>query len=252
MRANLNDNDLNRTFTFTVKQPRKANGEAGEEITKILDAEKFSKTLLKTSGAVADGELTCMDLPLDRVLWKKIVNNNYAQPKRSRGGSSGAQGAAFSTSTNNWGASQVDISSYDTIHANLPCPHFDSQRIYGVYGYNKDIQKMGVSTRIFVSWGGVIREAMTIEKHIQMKPIILFNFSTFMNRQMLSDKLAALKSKELQMHAIQHAKHQAAVQAFHRQAELVLEEEQRQEEQEQEQKTATRRSRRLQERKENN
>jgi hypothetical protein len=263
MRANLNDCDLNRTFNYTVKQPRQDNGEAGAETTTILDAEKFSKILLTTSGSVADDQLTCMDLPLDRVLWKKIVNNNYAQPKHANRGryverDFSAHDTSDDTSNNNYGTSQVDISAYDSIHQNLPCPHYDSQRIYGVYGYNKDTQNMSVSTTLYSAWSQVIREAMAIEKRIQVRPIILMNYTTFMNRKVMTDKLAILKSKEIQMQATQHAKQQAALQAFTQQAEQESAEEQRQAEQEQKTETErreaneTKRSRRLQERKENN
>jgi hypothetical protein len=76
MRSILNLADRERQFTFTRSIE-------GIETTKVLTAVELSLALTKTSGKTRDGELTCIDLCVDRVLWRKIVKNKYAPSKRS-------------------------------------------------------------------------------------------------------------------------------------------------------------------------
>ena len=75
LRTQFNTEDLERTFQWEV---------AGEK--KNLDAQQLAEALMKTKGAVAQGELTCTALAEDRHLWRQIVNNKYGVQRNNQSG----------------------------------------------------------------------------------------------------------------------------------------------------------------------
>ena len=101
----------------------------------------------------------------------------------------------------NQGLRAVDISAYNTIHEDLPAPHLVGVNcmVYGVWGYNPVNKKMIACENIFMSWAGVLRQALVIQDYIKTKPTILTDVNSSANKERMRDFLGdkALEARTL-------------------------------------------------------